>query len=979
MKNICKFFLALGVYSTVFSQIPEIKRLPVQDISQSIQESAPVWLSESEILIFYVNETKDTIFSTRSTNRGLSWNVSIPIQQINLLTNQDEIYLSALKLNSDRMLLTWSIRTESMKLIYSDDSGISWSQPINILGGGPHPVYEKNSEYLNLSQWEDGTSCLSFIAGNHGGYYRLSYDDGLTWSSNVFQFPNIPTALNKYLTIISVGTDSLLGIYETHTLNNNEIDIVSRFSSDAGVTWFSPEPISAEVYHTTRPKISKLANGNVIVAYQRDNVSASQNFGELNLYYKISSDNGSTWSDEFQITKYVGDDLSHSIATFENKTFFTFSTERYYVQGTVVPDYQIAYGIIQESEDKFTPPKVYNAYAPQELRDYENKTFVYRLTIIDDEKVKSGIVMLEDSAFIAEVYDDGMHEDGEANDSIFANTFPLINPRYINNYLFEVNKVKLPLNASGVLADVNVTYGQKTSVISSDIDNNKSLFKRDLSLGSEGSGGRYDEVTFLFSSGFFLSGYNNGTLFANGVASASLVLDYLAGPVGSNADDPLNQLYSVKKNDLPFGNSWQNWKNAVLLGADFYDGDNDGKYNPVDKNFNGTWDMTEDMPPLIGDEIVWCIYNDGLPKDVRRYDVDPIGIEIQQTLFASSEPQLENVIFLKYKITNTGLVSEQLDSIFFSPWDDTDLGDATDDLGGCDTLLQSLFTFNAFDDYVYGNNPPAIFTTLLQGPSIHSPADTAFIRNGEIIGSQIFPGFKNLGLYSFTGYAKSVVTQSDPFNVEHVWNYVHARDRNGDLLNPCDTIFGKVYGGVNCNDVNPMYWFSGDPVIQNGWLDARAMDDRKFSSTGPISLKKDKPVEIILALVVGRGSDYLNSITVARENVQRAIAEYESNFATMTYSPPAATNPVNSYVLYQNYPNPFNPVTTIRYELPQDGQVTIDMFDILGQRVTTLVDEYKKADRYEIRFNSTGLASGVYIYQLRVNDFITSKKMVLVR
>jgi hypothetical protein len=52
MKNLYKFFLALGVYTTVFSQRPEIKRLPVQEISQSIQESTPVWLSENEIIIY---------------------------------------------------------------------------------------------------------------------------------------------------------------------------------------------------------------------------------------------------------------------------------------------------------------------------------------------------------------------------------------------------------------------------------------------------------------------------------------------------------------------------------------------------------------------------------------------------------------------------------------------------------------------------------------------------------------------------------------------------------------------------------------------------------------------------------------------------------------------------------------------------------------------------------------------------------------
>jgi hypothetical protein len=85
------------------------------------------------------------------------------------------------------------------------------------------------------------------------------------------------------------------------------------------------------------------------------------------------------------------------------------------------------------------------------------------------------------------------------------------------------------------------------------------------------------------------------------------------------------------------------------------------------------------------------------------------------------------------------------------------------------------------------------------------------------------------------------------------------------------------------------------------------------------------------------------------------------------------------YLLHQNYPNPFNPTTTIRYELPQDGIVTIEVFDILGQKVKTILNEFKKGDRYEVTFNAAGLASGVYIYQLRVNDYIISKKMVILK
>ena len=187
--------------------------------------------------------------------------------------------------------------------------------------------------------------------------------------------------------------------------------------------------------------------------------------------------------------------------------------------------------------------------------------------------------------------------------------------------------------------------------------------------------------------------------------------------------------------------------------------------------------------------------------------------------------------------------------------------------------------------------------------------------------------------------------------------------------NPCTWPFGQVRGGVNCNQVNRKLWFSGDPVTNIGWISTQKRDTRNLVSTGPFQLEKDKPQEVIIAYVIGRGTDPLNSITVARENVQRAIQEYQNNFASMTYSPPPAI-PVTNYLLYQNYPNPFNPTTTIRFELPQDGVVTIEVFDILGQKVKTILNEFKKADRYEVTFSSIGLASGVYIYQLRVNDLV---------
>lgn len=87
------------------------------------------------------------------------------------------------------------------------------------------------------------------------------------------------------------------------------------------------------------------------------------------------------------------------------------------------------------------------------------------------------------------------------------------------------------------------------------------------------------------------------------------------------------------------------------------------------------------------------------------------------------------------------------------------------------------------------------------------------------------------------------------------------------------------------------------------------------------------------------------------------------------------------YALFQNYPNPFNPETTIRYDIPVAGNVTLKLYDILGNEVTTLVDEYRSAGSYSVKLSVKNfeLATGIYFYQLISNNFIQTKKIVLVK
>jgi hypothetical protein len=86
-----------------------------------------------------------------------------------------------------------------------------------------------------------------------------------------------------------------------------------------------------------------------------------------------------------------------------------------------------------------------------------------------------------------------------------------------------------------------------------------------------------------------------------------------------------------------------------------------------------------------------------------------------------------------------------------------------------------------------------------------------------------------------------------------------------------------------------------------------------------------------------------------------------------------------NYRLLQNYPNPFNPSTTIGYEVKEEGLVKLKVYNILGSEIADLVNSTQEAGYHFIEFNESNLPSGVYIYNLQVNGYSASQKMMLLK
>jgi hypothetical protein len=85
------------------------------------------------------------------------------------------------------------------------------------------------------------------------------------------------------------------------------------------------------------------------------------------------------------------------------------------------------------------------------------------------------------------------------------------------------------------------------------------------------------------------------------------------------------------------------------------------------------------------------------------------------------------------------------------------------------------------------------------------------------------------------------------------------------------------------------------------------------------------------------------------------------------------------FKLEQNYPNPFNPTTTIQYQLSQNVKVTLKVYDILGSEVATLINEEQEAGYKEVKFNAVNIASGMYVYRLTSGNYVSTKKMMVVK
>jgi len=379
------------------------------------------------------------------------------------------------------------------------------------------------------------------------------------------------------------------------------------------------------------------------------------------------------------------------------------------------------------------------------------------------------------------------------------------------------------------------------------------------------------------------------------------------------------------------------------------------------------------------------------------YGTDPIGIEYQATLWEyNGGGVLNNLFFRSYKLINKS--NTTLDSMYVSMWSDTDIGDANNDFVGCDTIRNLGFGYNGISsDPVYDPlPPPSVGFRLIRGPLVPGKFGEDRNRNGIDDASDFgltsnnlaVAGSINLPMTAFYYFCAGLPNLGDP-----------PMGTSTGAIQFYNFMQGK-YGSTGEYFINPItnqpttYALSGDPVTSSGWIDGMQIppgDRRLGLATGPFQMEPGAVQFIVVAEIASGaviGIDYLSAVNLLKYYSNIAKEFYDSTFVV---SLPPIKNEVipDTYLLQQNYPNPFNPSTTIRYEIPDRSFVTIKIYDVLGNEIATLVNEEKPAGSYEVEFSAKGgsasggnaysLPSGVYFYTLSSDNYLSTKKMILLR
>ncbi len=271
--------------------------------------------------------------------------------------------------------------------------------------------------------------------------------------------------------------------------------------------------------------------------------------------------------------------------------------------------------------------------------------------------------------------------------------------------------------------------------------------------------------------------------------------------------------------------------------------------------------------------------------------------------------------------------------------------------------IEDIFDFTVFK-YVFWN-------LGIESPSLDMN-DARILRNYLDAGGNLFIAGQDLGydIHEVTMLSTPRILYRFYFDVLYLSN----SDSSDHIVSiPGNPFFENI--SIELNDIYPV---SPDAVQSKS---GNSIPILKYSDSENAAMLINTREQAKIAYLTF-GLEQISSVEI-KTNILDAVINW---FDTPTgLENKGAQNIQSEYLLDQNYPNPFNPSTTISYSIKEKGMVELKIFNVLGEELKTLVDEYKFPGQYKITFNASEFNSGVYFYSLKVNDFNSTKKMVVIK
>jgi hypothetical protein len=337
-------------------------------------------------------------------------------------------------------------------------------------------------------------------------------------------------------------------------------------------------------------------------------------------------------------------------------------------------------------------------------------------------------------------------------------------------------------------------------------------------------------------------------------------------------------------------------------------------------------------PIILSDQDSYCVYSDS------NNSVSVLGIFLNQTGYVFANDSAQDIIFFKFEIRNQS--SNDYDSIYFALYCDIDVGDVS---GGAQEYADDRVGFSVEDNFLY------------------------FFDDGF---SPDWPD-STTGYFGIT-FLKTPITEKFQSGITDFHYNLYEDDVDDDTIQY--GIFSSSEGLYNSN-IGYKYFHPGTTgnihIDDTSTVPQTGLDIVATISSGPYLLNANQSLVFYTAIIGGDNySDIYKNMITAQNVFNSTLTQIEDK---LNYTIPA------NFELYQNYPNPFNPGTVISYQLPVNSDVVLKVFDVLGNEIATLVDEYKPAGGYEVEFDASRLASGIYIYKLQAGEYMDVRKMILLK